>query len=243
MGGHTCLDRLANGRYENHDGFCNVCHVYKHNGSKRLHSNLSQDIFVPLDVFYNFMSRLAAKGTYENGDVFFYIYNLQKDNDCKILQRNVSEDVYVPMDSFNECFDENSKENPSQMLAPLAPTDTKKPIEYIRVKNTIYKKEIVKKRKNFAKQQKECQIRIKKPTNNEKLRPLPEKFNQLLSLESDSKDTEIRYSEIYDVTNSPRPRLPIETQHYKESVFRLRSNACVSQNKSTYLKEANSACM
>lgn len=35
MGGHTCLDRLANGRYENHDGFCNVCHVYKHNGSKR----------------------------------------------------------------------------------------------------------------------------------------------------------------------------------------------------------------
>ena len=116
MGGHTCLDRLANDRYENHDAFCNACHVYKHNGSKRLHSDLSQDIFVPLDVFYNFMSRLAAKDTYENGDVFFYIYYLQKDNDCKVLQRNVSEDVYVPMDSFNECFDENSKENPSQMF-------------------------------------------------------------------------------------------------------------------------------
>ena len=250
MAGHICLDRLANGRYKNHDAFCNICHVYKHNGSKRLHSNLSQDIFVPLDIFYNFMSRLAAKGTYENGDVFCYIYNLQKDNDCERLQRNVSEDVYVSMDSFNGCFDKNSIENPSQIVAPVAPTDTNKPIEYIRVKNNIYKKEIVKKRKNFAKKE-ECQIEIKKPTNNEKLRPLLEGFNQILSLESDPKDTKIRYTEIYDVPNSPRPRLPIETQRYKESetqrykesVFRLRSNACLSQNKKTYLKEAKSACI
>ena len=241
MEGHICLERLENGRYENHDVFCNVCHVYKHNGSKRLRSDLSQDIFVPLDVFYIFMSRLAAKGTYENGDVFCYIYNLEKDNDCKRQQRNVSEDVYVSTDSFNRCFDENSINNPSQMLAPLVPTDTNKPIEYIRVKSNIYQKEIVKKRKNFAKKE-ECQIKIKKPTHNEKLRPLSEGFNQILSLESSPKNTRIRYSEIYDVPNSPPPTIPIETQHYKEFIFRLRSNACVSQNKRTYLKEAKSAC-
>lgn len=96
MGGHTCLDRLANGRYENHDGFCNVCHVYKHNGSKRLHSNLSQDIFVPLDVFYNFMSRLAAKGTYENGDVFFYIYIIFK----KTMTAKYYKEMYQRMYMF-----------------------------------------------------------------------------------------------------------------------------------------------
>ena len=52
----------------------------------------------------------------------------------------MTEDIYVSMDSFNWCFDENSRESPSQMLAPLAPTDTIKSIEYITVKNNIYKK-------------------------------------------------------------------------------------------------------
>ena len=239
MEGHICLNRLTNGRYENHDVFCNACHVYKHDGSKRLHSNLSQDIFVPLDVFYNFMSRLAAKSTYENGDVFWYKHNPQKDNDYKRRQRNVSKDAYV---SFSRCFDENFMENSSQMLAPLVPTGTNKPVEYIRVKHNIYDKEIVKKRKNFAKK-KECQIKIKKPTHNEKLRPLSEGLNQILSLESSPRNTKIRYNEIYDVPNSPRPRIPIETQRYKGSVFRLRSNACVSQNKRTYLKEAKFGCI
>ena len=58
--------------------------------------------------------------------------------DCKTL--HMTEDIYVSMDSFNWCFDENSRESPSQMLAPLAPTDTIKSIEYITVKNNIYKK-------------------------------------------------------------------------------------------------------
>ena len=239
MEGHICLDTLTNGRYENHDVFCNACHVYKHDGSKRLHSNLSQHIFVPLDVFYNFMSRLAAKSTYENGDVFWYKHNLQKDNDYKRRQRNLSKDAYV---SFSRCFAENSMKNSSQMLAPLVPTDTNKPIEYIRVKSNIYQKEIVKKRKNFAKK-KECQMKIKKPTHNEKLRPPLEGFNQILSLESSPRNTKIRYNEIYDAPNSPPPRIPIEAQHYKEFIFRLRSNACVSQNKRTYLKEAKFGCI
>ena len=116
------------------------------------------------------------------------------------------------------------------MLASLSLTDTNKSIEYIRVKNNIDKKEIVKKRKNFAKK-KECQIKIKKPAYDEKLKPM----------ESSPRNTKIRYSEIYDVLISPRPRVPIETQRYEKSVFRLRSNACVSQNKRTYLKEAKSA--
>ena len=51
MKGHVFLDRLTNGRYENNDVFCNVCHVYKHNVSKRLHNNLSQNIYVPIDIF------------------------------------------------------------------------------------------------------------------------------------------------------------------------------------------------
>ena len=52
----------------------------------------------------------------------------------------MSENIYVSIGSFNWCFDENSRESPSQMLAPPAPTDTSKPIEYITVKNNIYKK-------------------------------------------------------------------------------------------------------
>ena len=231
MEGHIFLDRLANFKYENDDVLCDVCH----NDSKKLHSDLSQDIYVPIEVAYNFMNRLA-NDTYGNGDVNSNICHLQKDNDCKGLQRNVSEDAYVSMNSSNVCFDENSIENPSQMLAPLAPTDIVKPIK---VQNNIYRKKAVKKIKNFAKNE-DCQIKIKNQTNRNQIRPLSERFNQIPSLESEPEDTKRCYSEIYDVPNT-RPILPPKIKRNKEPVFRSRSNACVSQNIRTYLKETKSA--
>ena len=233
MEGHIFLDRLANNvTYENDDVLCDVCHFYKHNDSKRLYSDLSQDIYVPIEVAYNFMNRLA-NDTYENSDVFSYIYDLQKDNEYKGLQRNVSEDVYVSMD---RCFDENSIEKPSQMLAPLVPTDTRKPIN---VQNGICRKKAVKKIKNFAKKE-ECLIKSKNETNKKQIRPLSEGFNQILSLDSEREQTKRCYSEIYDVPNT-RPILPPKMKRNKESVFRSRSNACVSQNIRTYLRETKSS--
>ena len=238
MEGCICSDRLSNGTYENVDAFCNVCHGYKHNDSKRLYSDLSQDIYVPIEDGYNFMNRLASC-TYENGDGSCNTYNHHKDNHSKKLPRNVSVDSYVSMHSFSRYPEESSIESPSQTPAPLAPTDTNKPIEYITGENNIYKKVIVEKIKNFAKK-KECQIKTKKSTNKKELRPLSEGFNQILSRETDAEDTKRCYSAIYDVP-TPRPILPTKIHHNKESVFRSRSNACVSQNIRTYLKESKSA--
>ena len=237
MEGHVCSDRLANDTYENDDVFCNARHAYKHNDPKRLYNDLSHDIYVPIEVGYNFMKKLASD-TYENGDVFCNLFNHHKDNHYKDLQRNVSEDTYVPMDSFSRCLDENSIENPSQTLAPLVPTDTNIPNVYITGENNIYKKEIVNKIKNFAKKE-ECRIETKKSTNRKQLRPLSKGFNQIISLEPDPQDTKRCYSEIYDVPNT-RPILPTKIKRNKESAFRSRSNACVSENIRTYLKETKS---
>ena len=44
MEGQICSGRLANGTYENYDVLCHICHAYKHNDYKKLHSTLSQDI-------------------------------------------------------------------------------------------------------------------------------------------------------------------------------------------------------
>lgn len=123
MEGHVFSDRLANDADENANVFCNARHAYKYNDHKRLYNDLSHDIYVPIEVGYNFMNRMASD-TYENGN----IYNPHKDNYYKELKCKVSEDAYVPMDSFSRCLDENSIENPSQTLAPLAPADTNIPI-------------------------------------------------------------------------------------------------------------------
>ena len=239
MDGDNCSDKSANGTYVNDDVFCDVCHVQNDNDCKGLKNNLSHDTYVPIEVGYNFMKRLG-NGTYENSDAFCNKYHLQKDNDCKELQGNLSKNVYMSMDSINGCVNANSIKNPSKILPPLVSTYTKKPTEYITIENNIYQKEIVKKIKNYSRKE-ENQVEIKKSTNKKQLRPLSAGFNQILSLESDPKDTKKRYSEIYDVPNSPRPRLPIKTQCNKKSAFRLRSNACVSENKRTYLKETKSA--
>ena len=44
MEGQICSGRLANGTYENYDVLCHICHAYKRNDYKKLHSTLSQDI-------------------------------------------------------------------------------------------------------------------------------------------------------------------------------------------------------
>ena len=69
MEGHIYSDRLENGTYENDGVFCNACYAYRHDDFKRLYSDLSQDIYVPIEIAYNFMNRLSY-GTYENGNVF-----------------------------------------------------------------------------------------------------------------------------------------------------------------------------
>ena len=143
------------------------------------------------------------------------------------------------MDACSSFLDENSIENLSQTLIPLVPTDTKKPIEYITGESNIYKKKLATKIKNFAKIE-AFRIKTKKPTNKKQFRPLPEGFNQILSLEPDPKNAKRCYSEIYDVPNT-RPMPPVKIEQNKESAFRSRSDACVSQNVMTYLKETKSA--
>ena len=238
MEGHIYSDRLENGTYENDDVFCNACYAYRHDDFKRLYSDLSQDIYVPIEVAYNFMNRLSY-GTYGNGNVFSITCSHHKDNHCEGLQRNMSEDAYVSLDACSSYLDENSIENLSQTLVPLVPTDTKKPIEYITGENNIYKKKLATKIKNFAKKE-PFRIKTKKPTNKKQFRPLSEGFNQILSLNPDPEDAKRCYSEIYDVPNT-RPMLPNKIEQNKESAFRSRSNACVSQNLRTYLKETKSA--
>ena len=232
MEGHVFSDRLPNDTDENGNVFCNARHAYKHNDPKRLCNDLSNDIYDPVEVGYNFMNRLASD-TYENGN----IYNPHKDNYYKELKRKVSEDAYVSMDSFSRCLDENSIQNPSQTLAPLAPPDTNIPIVYITGENSVYKKEIVKKNKEICVKER---MSNKNPINKKQPRPLSEGFDQILSLEPDPESTKMSYSEIYDVPNT-RAILPPKMQRNKESVFRSRSNACVSQNMRTYLKETKSA--
>ena len=238
MDGDNCSNKLANGTYVNDDVFCHPCHVQNDNDCKRFQKHLSEDTYVPIEVGYNFVSRLANK-TYENGDAFSYIYHLQKDNDCRGLQKNLSQGEYVPMDSIINCRNENSVKNTPQMLPPLVSTDTDEPSEYITINNNIYQKEIVKKIKSYSKRE-ENQAKINKATNKKQLRPLSEGFNEIPPLKSDLRGTKKCYSE-YDVPNSPRPKLPLRTQRNGEPVFRSRSNACVSQNRRTYLKETKSA--
>ena len=118
------------------------------------------------------------------------------------------------------------------MLASLTPTDTNKTIT---VENNIYRKKCVKKIKNFAKKE-ECLTKFKNQKNKKQLRPLSEGWNQILILESDPEDTKRCYSGILDVRNT-RPTLLTKMDGNKKSVFRSRSNACVSQN----IKEIKSA--
>ena len=239
MDGGNCSDKLVNGTYVNDDVLCNVCHVRNNNDWKRLKNDLSQDTYVPIEVGYNFMNR-SANGTYENSDTFCDKYLLQKDKDYEGLQRNLSKDVYVSMVPLDGSANGNSIKNPTQMLPPLVSTESKKPIDYITIENNIYQEEIVKKMKNYSRKD-ENKAEIEKSTNKKQLRSLSTGFKKIPSLRSDPKDAKKRYSEIYDVPSSPRPRLPTKTQRNKESVFRSRSNACVSQNKRTYLKETKSA--
>ena len=80
----------------------------------------------------------------------------------------------------------------------------------------------------------------KNPINKKQPRPLSEGFDQILSMEPDPESTKRRYCEIYDVPDT-RPIFPPKMQRNRESVFRSRSNACVSQNMRACLKETKSA--
>ena len=79
----------------------------------------------------------------------------------------------------------------------------------------------MKNRRNFEEKE-ECQMKINKPKNKMQLRPLTEGFNEMLSLESNLKDTRKRNSEIYDMPNSSRPRLTIKTERNKKNPYFVR---------------------
>ena len=133
------------------------------------------------------------------------------------FQKNNLEDDYICMNPYNGYIDHNSIKSYSHRLSAALSIEKSKSTNNDGNANDIICQEIVKKRKNYTKQD-EYQVQV--TTSTEKLQ---------LSLSQE------------DLTKILSPEPVIETQPQKKSLFRTRSNACIAQNKKTYLKKLNSA--
>ena len=133
------------------------------------------------------------------------------------LRNNNLEDGYTRMNRSNGYIDHSSIKNSPQRLFKAILTRKGKSANNLVNENDINCQEIVKKRKNHAKQN-EYQLQVTMPTEKLQFSISQKGLTKILSSEP-----------------------VIETQPQKEPLFRTRSNACFAQNKKMYLKKLNSA--
>lgn len=182
-------------------------------------------------------------GAYEIVDICCNAYREQKGN-WKQNERNLSQNRYVSMDTL---LDKNHIKNSTQRSVPVDLVGNNKTIEKSTIEIKTKKKKPI---KTPNKSGEICVYPVHATPASRKIQfnLLMDELNHAFSKNFITQKTKDIKSQVmkrdcgglYCVPNN-RPAFPTEIQDKKEFAFRSRSNACVSQNKKTYLKETKYA--
>lgn len=160
-------------------------------------------------------------------------------NDWDEIERNLPQGRYVRMDAL---FNKNYKNNPPQKLVIVDSTEDNKSVGKNATGKKMQKEEPMKK---MSKSGKMGVFSVHLPvTRKAQFSLLMDELKQIFYQKSITDKTgnikpqllQKDYGEIYCVPNN-LPAFPTEIQDKEELPFRSRSSACISKNKTSYLKE------